>query len=274
MRYPLPEWLRLDNQDIARIVAQKVTTVAVYVNGTRRWFLSQSEEWNDYAEIAGKAQRALSQLFYDHGIQTLIQPVLGYDLLERGQDYLSLAVEQGLAELAAREYRDWYHQDEIRLTFYGNWPKALSELGFGKVVTLMNELMLETSQHTKRKLLLGVFADEGLNNIINLAQTVSRGNELVTRYYGQAVGPVDIVIGSGQPAIWDLPLLDINKASLYFLQAPTFCLNKDTLRRILYDHLYQRVNDDDLYDNLSLEDWQNLEVIGLGYRTKKGWRAT
>jgi hypothetical protein len=97
---------------------------------------------------------------------------------------------------------------------------------------------------------------------------------LVGRYYGQPVGPVDLVVSSGQPAIWDIPLLDINKASLYFLQAPTFCLNQETLRRIFYDHLYQRVNDDDLYDNLTNQEWEDIEVLGIGQRTRKGWIAT
>jgi hypothetical protein len=95
----------------------------------------------------------------------------------------------------------------------------------------------------------------------------------LNRYYGQPVGPIDLIIGSGQPAIWDLPLLDINKASLYFLQAPTFCLSREILRKILYDHLYQRINDDELYDNLPAETWRRVEVLGIGRRTEKGWHA-
>jgi hypothetical protein len=106
-----------------------------------------------------------------------------------------------------------------------------------------------------------------------MAKSVSQGKELLNRYYGQPVGPIDLIIGSGQPAIWDLPLLDINKASLYFLQAPTFCLSKDTLRQILYDHLFQRINDDELYNDLATEVWGRAEVLGIGQRTQKGWIA-
>jgi hypothetical protein len=270
--YTLPEWLQLDDQVIANIVAQRVTTVAIYLNGTRRWFLSQNKNWDEYAKATSMAHRQLCQLFYDHGIQTLIQPLIGYDLLERGYDYLKMAVEQGLAELARSDYRHWYHQVEICVTFYGNWSNTLAEMGFSEVVDLL-KLVAETSYHTKHRLLLGAFADDDLDNIVAMAKSVSQGKELLNRYYGQPVGPIDLIIGSGQPAIWDLPLLDINKASLYFLQAPTFCLSKDTLRQILYDHLFQRVNDDALYDDLTTEAWGRAEVLGIGQLTQEGWIA-
>jgi hypothetical protein len=270
--YTLSEWLQLDDQVIAPIVSQKISTTVIYLNGTRRWFLSQSKNWADYVKLTGVAHRQLCQLFYNHGIQTLIQPLMGYDLLERGPDYLKMAVEQGLAELITPDYLNWYRQAQIRVTFYGNWLSTLNDLGFSEIVASL-KLIAETSRYGKHKLLFGAFADEGLDNIVNMAKDVNHGEELLSRYYGQPVGPVDLIIGSGQPAIWDLPLLDINKASLYFFQAPTFCLRQDTLRQILYDHLYQRINDDKLYDNLTTREWQRARVLGVGRRTEKGWVA-
>ncbi len=270
--YTLSEWLQLDNQIIANIVTERVSTAVVYLNGTRRWFLSQSDNWADYAKLTGIAHRQLCQLFYNHGIQTLIQPLMGYDLLDRGDDYMRMAIEQGLTELLTPTYLNWYRQAEIRVTLYGNWLNTLNELGFSQILDSL-KLIAETTQYTQYKLLLGVFADEGLDNIVAMAKDVNQGEELLKRYYGQAVGPVDLIIGSGQPAIWDLPLLDINKASLYFFQAPTFCLSQDTLRRILYDHLYHRINDDGLYHNPTGHEWRRARVLGIGQRTRKGWIA-
>lgn len=273
--YSLQEWLRIDDQQIAGIIRQKVSTAVLFINGTRRWFMSQNVDWANYSQITGDAQRRVSQLMYEHGVQTLIQPVLGYDLIDRGPEYLKLAIEQGLAELAADEdFREWYHKTQIRVSLYGNWAAALTDLGFAKVANLLNELIAETGHYTRYRLLLGVFADEGLDNIVSLARTVNRGKELLTRYYGQPVEPINLIIGSGQPAIWDLPLLDINKASLYFLQSPTFCLDRDILRRILYDHLYERVNDDELNDSLHGQTWGDAKVFGIGRRTRNGWVAT
>jgi hypothetical protein len=216
----------------------------------------------------------LSQLFYNHGFTTLIQPLLGYDLLDRGPSYLKLALEQGLAELTTKDYCAWYQQAEIRVTFYGNWITTLTEMGFGSTVDSLKTLMAQTQPYPKRRLLLGIFADGDLDQIVTLAQTLQPGEDLLQRYYGQSVGPVDLIIGSGQPAIWDLPLLDINKAGLYFMQAPTFCLDRDVLRRILYDYLYERVNDDRIYENLMPQEWRGFEILGLGRRSRKGWIAT
>lgn len=271
--YTLQEWLQLENQDIAEVVAQKTATAVIYLNGTRRWFLSQNKNWDDYPETTGTAHRRVTQLFYDHGIQTLIQPILGYDLLERGQDYMRMAIGQGLAQLISSDYQDWYHREQIRVTFYGNWLKVLSNTDFIEVTSVL-QLIAKTSRYRKRRLLLGVFADEGLDSIVAMAKQVHHGNELLRRYYGQPVGPVDLILGSGQPAIWDLPLLDLNKANLYFMQAPTFCLDEQTLRQVLYDHLYARINDDELYNNLSEKEWRRYDVLGIGHQTRKGWIAT
>ncbi len=273
MIYTLPEWLCLGEQELATVVAQKISTVVVYLNGTRRWFVTQNKDWVNYTRTTGRAQRELSQLLYDHGIGTLIQPLMGYDLLERGYDYMKLAVEQGLAELVSKEYQDWYQKAGIRLTIYGNWTVTLTEMGFLRIVDLLNDLIEKTCHNTKHSLLLGLFADEPLDHIVALAKSVDYGEDLLKAYYKQPVGPVDLVIGSGQPAIWDVPLLNVNKASLYFMQAPTFCLTEDALRQILYDHLFQRINDDELYNNLTYEQWRDFQILGIGQLTEKGWTA-
>jgi hypothetical protein len=96
---------------------------------------------------------------------------------------------------------------------------------------------------------------------------------LLHQYYGQPIGPIDVVLGSGQPALWDVPLLDVNRANLYFLQAPTLCLDRVTLRRILYDHLYLRTDDDEPDQDLDAREWGDPRVLGLGRRTRRGWIA-
>jgi hypothetical protein len=272
--YSLSEWLHLDDQHIAGLVAQKAATAAIYLNGTRRWFLSQNKSWAEYAKTTGTAQRSLSCMFYGHGLQTLIQPLLGYDLLSRGHDYLKLAVEQGLMELVSEDYRSWFHELEIRVNLYGNWVAPLTEMGFAPVVEALQELISETNHYTRYSLLFGVFADAALDYIVSLAQTAHQGDDLLRQFYGQPIGPINLIVGSGQPVIWDLPLLDINKANLYFIQAPTFCLDKQSLRHILYDHLYQRSNDEELNGNGSSYEWREVEILGLGQRSQKGWIAT
>lgn len=267
------DWLNLDDNQVSGVVGTNVSTAVIYLNGTRRWFLTQSDNWDDYPRLACDAQKNLNQLFYDHGIRTLIQPVLGYDLLSRGSEYMAMCIDNGLGLLTQSDCRAWFQAQQVRVSFYGNWVDTLCEAGYHKMVTAMQDVVDETAHHTKNKLLLGVFADDGLDGIVNLAKTVNSGERLLSQYYGQSVDPVDLVIGSGQPVIWDVPLLDINKASLYFMQAPTFCLNRTKLREILYDILFERVNDDDLITDLSESDWRNYDILGVGQQTSRGWVA-
>lgn len=271
--YTLPEWLRLSDDQVRRAVSRQVSTAVIYLNGTRRWFLSQSSNWADYPKLTSQAQRILNQHFFDYGIETLIQPVLGYDLVSRGSDYMKFAIEQGLGALTSSTSREWYHQNQIRVTFYGAWLAALLEHNFTDVVKALQNVTVETENYTKHKLLFGIFSDEGLQRIVVLAQQVESEEMLLEAYYGQSVSPIDLIIGSGQPAIWDLPLLNVNQASMYFLQAPTFCLTRPALRKILYDHLYQRRNDDDLYENLSSDSWRDFKILGVGRQTYQGWEA-
>jgi hypothetical protein len=131
-----------------------------------------------------------------------------------------------------------------------------------------------TEKNEGRHLLVGLFADRPLNDIVSLAGVCHDGQELIEEYYGLALPPVDLIVGSGQPAIWDIPLLDFNRASLYFLKAPTFFMTKETLRHILYDHLFERIPDDDITSLPSLnQNWTPHEILGVGQRTSLGWMA-
>lgn len=273
MSYPLSDWLTLSCEQIANIGGKNIDTAVLYINGTRRWFRSQCEDWQNYGKLVEEAHRRVSQLCYEHGINTLIQPVLGYDLLTRGAGYLRMAVE-ALGSLVADDYRRWFVENEIQVCFYGNWRSALAETGHREIVGELSRLMKFTRTHGKRRLFIGLFADEGLKRIVDLAHCTCDDGEFLRAYYGAAVGPVNIVIGSGQPAIWDIPLLDINKANLYFMQAPTYFLAEARLREILHDHLYRRRNDDELQEDLDLDDWSDYAILGLGEDTPRGWLAT
>ncbi|SOJ56897.1 Diterpene synthase [Mycobacterium simulans] len=271
--HALSDWLTLSREEVARIAGKHIATTVLYFNGTRRWFRSQMKDWQLYEKITQEAHRAVSQLCYEHGMTTLIQPLLGYDLLTRGPEYMHMAME-AVGCLVTDDYRSWLVENEIQLCLYGDWRAAMTESGYAQTVEKLSQLTEETHGAAKRRLLLGLFADEGLGRIASLAQAVPDGQHLVRAYYGVEIEPVNLMIGSGQPAVWDIPLLDINKASLYFMQAPTFCLTEERLRKILYDHLYERENDDASQGDLKLEDWTNYAILGLGKRTPRGWIAT
>ncbi|WP_204806526.1 hypothetical protein [Mycobacterium riyadhense] len=269
----MSDWLALSREEVARSGGKHIATAVLYFNGTRRWFRSQTKDGQLYEEVTQEAHRAVSQLCYEHGMTTLVQPLLGYDLLARGREYMRMAME-AVGCLVTDHYRSWLVENEIQLCLYGDWRAAMTESGYAETVEKLSELTEDTQRIAKRRLLLGLFADEGLGRIASLAQVVPDSQHLVRAYYGVEIEPINLMIGSGQPAIWDIPLLDINKASLYFMQAPTFCLTEKRLREILYDHLYERENDDGSEEDVKLEDWTNYGILGLGKRTSRGWIAT
>jgi hypothetical protein len=265
-------WLQAPDEQVAAQVGDRVSAAVLLVNGTRRWFLSQQADWSHYPQATGAAHRRVSQLLYEHGIANVIQPLFGFDLLERGQEYLELALQQGLASLAGDAYLAWYRQADIRVIFYGNWRDTLSSLGFHALRGQLDGVVDATAGHARRRLLVGLFADRPWDDILALSRRCRTGRELVEGYYGLPLPPIDLVIGSGQPAVWDVPLLDTNRASLYFMQAPTFFMSRETLRLILYDHLFERSADDQVTalpaDGFA---WMPHAVLGVGQRTALGW---
>jgi hypothetical protein len=198
-------------------------------------------------------------------------PVVGYDLVGRGRAYLRMALEAGLAELASAASLEWYHRQAIRVSVYGNWATVLAETDLMHIEKQLKRTIAETAHYTERGLLFGAFADEGLNRIAAIAQTVEDCEAWQTAYYGQPVGPVDLIVGSGQPVIWDLPLLDLNHAQLYFVQTPTFYLTSTALRQILFDCLYHRHNDDEFDADFLAPASEPIAILGLGERTEYGW---
>jgi hypothetical protein len=268
------DWLLLTDREVAAHAQERVSTTLLLINGTRRWFLAQGADWSQYAEATGAAHRRVSQLLYDHGISTLVQPLLGFDLLERGEEYVELAIRQALVVLADQLYTDWYARYGIRVRFYGKWQDTLRSLGYHDVLAKLTTVTRATEKHERRYLLIGLFADRPLDDIVSLAKLCHNGQELIERYYGLPRASIDLIIGSGQPAIWDVPLLDFNRANLYFLKSPTFFLTRESLRQILYDHLFERVPDDNVTSlGSQSQDWELDAVLGIGKRTSLGWIA-
>jgi hypothetical protein len=82
-------------------------------------------------------------------------------------------------------------------------------------------------------------------------------DELVTRYYGEFIPPADIFIGMLPPRVFDFPLLDTGSTALYFTTAPSPYLDREMLRRILFDFIYNRPTEE-AYEMEHPESWELL----------------
>ena len=101
----LQEFLELPDEQIAHLVQASGPKVCVFtINGTRRWFVlehaddMQGDPIEAYMDIAAQNHIGLYKLFFSHGINTLVTPAFGPDLLLRGDEYIQRVVAEGLAK--------------------------------------------------------------------------------------------------------------------------------------------------------------------------------
>jgi tuberculosinol/isotuberculosinol synthase len=292
-------FLNLPTEQIAQLVRETGTKVCVFpINGTRRWFVLEHPEpasgklAEDYLGIAGRRHIELYKLLFDHGIQTLLTPIFGQDILERGRGYREL-LGRGLVWFAQdRDFLQFYDEYDVRVRVYGETRRFLQGTPYAHAVDIYEDLTRRTASHQSYRLFFGVCAHD-------VAQTVAaigirfheqhrrppNKREIVEAYYGEYVEPVDLFIGSDRPAVYDMPLIATGSEDLYFTVAPSPYLDCHTLRKILYDHLYTRHVNDNSYDQLSVNDWRAMAdfytlnrrgVLGLGckHRSSSFWYPT
>ena len=88
-------FLQLSNSEVADLVRSNGSQVCVFpINGTRRWFLlehGQAEfaDWAEaYAELTGRRHIEMYKLMFRHGLDTLVTPIFGGEILNRGDEYM------------------------------------------------------------------------------------------------------------------------------------------------------------------------------------------
>jgi tuberculosinol/isotuberculosinol synthase len=284
----------LPTEEIAQLVHKAGPKVCVFpINGTRRWFIlehpreAETGSVESYLQISGWRHIELYKLFFDHGIDTLLTPVFGPDLLEdRGEGYRPMAI-QGLLWIAQdQDFLDFYDAYDVRVRIYGDVQRYFQDTPYAYVLDVFDELARRTVNHQHYRLFFGVCASDATETITKISVCFHEQNgrlpnrrEIVEAYYGEYVEPADLFIGFDRPAVFDMPLVATGREDLYFTVSPSPYLDIHTLRAILYDHMYARhVNDAD-YALLSPENWRALadfytlnrdHVLGLGNKHPSG----
>ncbi len=281
-------FVNLEDSAIASLVEEKGPRVVVCpINGTRRWYLlearKESSETN-FLQVILDRYLAIFELFFSHGIATLLTPILGPDIVNRGKQYTQMVFD-ALEEITTGEkYKAYYGKRDVRVRFYGDYNHYFAEYA-PELFTKLSEIQAHTRDNLKHKLFWGMFAHDPVEKIARIAIDYyeETGNhpkrpDVVTKYYGEYLPPADIFIGMMPPSVFDYPLLDTGDTALYFTTAPTPYLNEEMLRRILYDYMFVRRIDDD-YSELSPSNWEELgafydvhlgDIYGLGKKTARG----
>jgi tuberculosinol/isotuberculosinol synthase len=288
----------LPTHEIARLVGERGSRVCVFpINGTRRWYMLEYGDQRapqpgvDYLQISGERLVAIYRLLFDHGLDTLLIPVFGPDLMDRGDDYMREVVAQGLRWFA-RDERLWAFCEtyQVRVRVYGDARRYLAGTPYVDALEeFENVADRRTAPHQRRRLFFGMCAHDATERVAAFAVDFHRTHgrlpdkrEIVEHYYGEFVGPVDIFIGFDRPAAFDMPLIATGAEDLYFTVSPSVYVDAWTLRAILYDHLYARRVAEMDYADLSPHDQESFlrfyrnnrhNVLGVGriHRSGRLW---
>jgi tuberculosinol/isotuberculosinol synthase len=239
-----------------------------------------------YLDVSGRRHIELYQQLFDHGLDTLLTPVFGPDLLERGDDYMQVAAE-GLSRLATHpDFREFYDAYGVCVRFYGDYRKFLAATPYANLSGLFDEVAARTAAHDRHRLFYGVCAGDAAEAIAQLAVGyhakhghVPDKRTLVELYYGEHMGSVDLFIGFDRFTAFDMPLVATGDEDLYFTVSPSPYLTEQQLRDILYDHLYARCGEEPDYSAVEPGDWALMRdfyranlgrTLGVGGKGRRG----
>jgi adenosine tuberculosinyltransferase len=252
---PFEHFVHLPTAEVATLVRASGQKLCVFpVNGTRRWFLLEhageikDDFFDAYMQTSIKNHVELCAMLFDHGIDIILAPVFGRELMHRGDEYTQRVGIDGLVRTATdKNYRQFFDQYDVKVSFYGDYRDVLTGTPYEYALPSMYEVTEATKHNRSFRLFFGVFADEVTETISRLAveHYLAQGvipdkQTLVRRYYGEDLPAVSMFIGFDKFSVFDMPLLTTGEEDLYFSLSPSPYMTPQQLRSILYDHLYIR----------------------------------
>ena len=262
-------FLQLSVEEIAAVVRASGEKVCVFpVNGTRRWFLLEhagqirDDFFEAYMNTSIQNHVELCAMLFEHGIDIVLAPVFGRELMRRGDEYTRRVGIDGLVRTATDpNYRQFFEQYDVRVRFYGDYRDVLTGTPYEYALNSIYEVTEATRHNKSFRLFFGVFADEFTETISRLSveHYLAQGaipdkQTLVRKYYGEELPPVSLFIGFDKFSVFDMPLLSTGEEDLYFSISPSPYMTQHQLRAILYDHLYVRPAPEPDYTKLTEEE--------------------
>ena len=274
-------FLQLPTDEVSKLVQATGHKVCVFpVNGTRRWFLLEhgdkigNDFFEAYMDMSIKNHADLCAMLFDHGVQTILAPVFGRELMRRGDEYTKRVGIDGLVRTATdKNYLAFYEKYNVKVRFYGDYRDVLIGTPYEYALKSIYEVTEATKHHTAFSLFFGVFADEVTETIARLSveHYLAQGSipdkeALVRKYYGEDLPSVSLFIGFDKFSVFDMPLLSTGEEDLYFSVSPSPYMTEHQLRAILYDHMYVRPVPEPDYTKLTPEE---LNWLRDYYRSNK-----
>ncbi len=263
------EWFAWPAVEIAGWIRRqgKPLVMAWPWNGTQRaWLVNRrrrSDDESDYLAYITPLQAGLVRMAFDHGVEVLLVPGLGGDLLERGEDYVAYAAA-GLQQVLDHPAWQELTSADVRVGFYGDYEFYADRVVLRPLFEVCRRIQRAFASRSGPSLLFG-FMPENVPSIarmtVELYQRQGRTPtkaELVKHYYGGPITDLDIFVFSDTPHLFDVPLITTGRESLYATLGPSVLMTERQLREILYDHYVLRRTPDVDYEALSPSALQAL----------------
>ncbi|MBN1351704.1 hypothetical protein JXJ21_19980 [candidate division KSB1 bacterium] len=294
-------FLELSSAEVVRIITQRNKPgVVIFVpDGTRKMtrILSNlsppdDEFYFEYARLTTEMFLNNLRVFFDHGLETLLVPLVSTHVLRRNEQFRQITLQQGFKALfGSNAWLDFYDENQIQVNVYGDL-QLLEESGFSDCLKWIEAARHRTAKHTRHQLFYGLAAPENCGMALSTLAIQfykETGREpahadLVRIFYGKALPQANIFIMSTKLAgLGALPpfICDRN-TQVYYLAAPgVLALTRDTYRQILYDYLFGRCQPD--VTNAINEKYGAIEqlkqfyaehqfsIVGLGKKIGKFW---
>lgn len=280
---PFERFLQLSTEEVAALVKATGRKVCVFpINGTRRWFVLEhareirGDFFEAYMNAAIQNHVELCAMLFEHGIDILLAPVFGHELMHRGDEYTRRVGIDGLVRTATdQNYREFFERYNVKVRFYGDYREVLTGTPYEYALKSMYEIVEATKHNTAHRLYFGVFADKVTETISRLSVehylaegSVPDKHALIHKYYGEDLPPVSMFIGFDKFSVFDMPLLTTGEEDLYFSLSPSPYMTPSQLRAILYDHIYIRRTQEPDYTQLPGEE---LDWLRDYYRKNKDY---
>ncbi len=229
-----------------------------------------------YTRIVTQYFKDCLTIFWGYGCHTLVFPLFGPSLLDRGESYREYVLPELVRMLAQdNQWLTFYDELGIKIRAYG-YPERLDDYfpGLG-LPTIIKQCEDHTKDNIKHRLFYGFFSHppydrEFLLKVSEMADAENREpdrDKLARLYYGEHLEAADFLINSTKMASLGAlpPFAYDNKTQVYTLVGPAiFALTGEVFREIIYDRLFME-NSLDTGETLKEFYYRNRHhVFGLG----------
>ncbi|MBN1311016.1 MAG: hypothetical protein JXB30_06315 [Anaerolineae bacterium] len=275
----LDEFLAFPIEKVRPIVPPSLIFAA---GGTRRSAALSGVSPDDYPMWARQRMLETYQMFYAYGVRHIIAPMTHPRMFKEkgyfGDNFVSWA-EEGLAGSETLEHYRKAHWKAHMIVAVSNTAKDPRIQRLQALAETLDQVTLEADIH------LWYFVvpdyDDYWSWIAERLAAVEKPtrSHTIQALYGADIPPTDLLISFGKPTVSPdvLPPFLWNLVHTYWTQQPSYLLEDEVWRRILYDYAYERSTyrtDKTGREKSALKlpaFWKYGPTIGVGIRVGPYW---